>query len=135
MAIEIDTDPARLDLPLIHEFLSTKAYWAVGRPLGHVQRAIANSLNFGAYQDGRQVGFTRVVTDRATFAWVCDVFVLESHRGQGISKRMMESVVAHPELLGLRRILLATRDAHELYRRYGFRELPQPGRWMAIENL
>lgn len=135
MAIEIDTDPARLDLPLIHEFLSTKAYWAVGRPLDHVQRAIANSLNFGAYQDGRQVGFTRVVTDRATFAWVCDVFVLESHRGQGISKRMMESVVAHPELLGLRRILLATRDAHELYRRYGFRELPQPGRWMAIENL
>lgn len=135
MAIEIDTDPARLDIPLIHEFLSTQAYWAVGRPLEHVRRAIANSLNFGAYEDGRQVGFTRVVTDRATFAWVCDVFVLESHRGQGISKRLMEAVVAHPELQGLRRILLATRDAHELYRRYGFRELPQPGRWMAIENL
>ena len=130
----IDTDPARLDVGLIHEFLSQRAYWALGRTREQVERSIANSLNFGAYEGGRQVGFARVVTDRATFAWVCDVFVLESHRGQGISKQLMTAVVEHPELQGLRRILLATRDAHGLYRQSGFEALPHPERWMVIEK-
>ena len=130
----IDTDPARLDVGLIHEFLSQRAYWALGRTREQVERSIANSLNFGAYEGGRQVGFARVVTDRATFAWVCDVFVLESHRGQGISKQLMTAVVEHPELQGLRRMVLATRDAHGLYRQSGFEALPHPERWMVIEK-
>jgi GNAT superfamily N-acetyltransferase len=127
----ISTDRARLDLELIHEFLSRSTYWAQGRPTTIVQRSIENSLCFGVYKGAQQVGFARVVTDRATFAWLCDLFVVEAHRGQGLGKWLVECIVAHPDLQTLRIFLLATRDAHELYRRHGgFQELPAPDRLM-----
>ncbi len=128
---EISTDPARLDIPLIHLWLSEQSYWSRGIPRDIVERAIANSLNFAVYhaQDG-QVGFSRVISDRATFAYLADVFVLEAHRGKGLSKRLMEAVVAHPELQGLRRWLLATHDAHGLYERFGFAHLKIANRLM-----
>lgn len=129
--LTISTDKARLDVELIHAFLSQHAYWALGRPREVVQRSIENSLCFGVYDQEQQVGFARVVTDYATFAWLCDVFILETHRGRGLGKRLVENIVAHPALRGLRRLLLATRDAHELYRRHGgFEALQAPDRWM-----
>ena len=128
---EVSTDPARLDLALIHEFL-TGTYWSPGIPRDIVERAIAGSLNFGAYVSEGQVGFVRVVTDRATFAYLCDVFVLEAWRGQGVSKLLMECVMAHPELQNLRRWMLATADAHGLYRQFGFSSLSKPERMMEI---
>jgi GNAT superfamily N-acetyltransferase len=135
---QVSTDPTRLDVHLIHEFLSEHSYWARGIPRDVVARAIANSLCFGVYalgdtnpdSDWRQVGFARVSTDRATFAYLADVFILPEYRGQGLSKRLMEAVLAHPDLQGLRRWMLATADAHELYRRFGFAELSQPDRFM-----
>ena len=127
----ITTDKARLDVAIIHRYLSQESYWAQGRPRDVVERSIAESLCFGALHDGETVGFARVVTDKSTFAWLCDVFVLPEHQGHGLGKRLVEAVIGHPDLQGLRRILLATRDAHELYRRYGgFVELPSPERWM-----
>ena len=95
-----------------------------------VRRSIDNSLPFGVYRGGELVGFARVVTDYATFAWLADVFILKEHRGRGLSKWLMEVILAHPELQGFRRWVLATKDAHELYRRFGFRELHRPERWM-----
>jgi GNAT superfamily N-acetyltransferase len=128
----LSTDRARLDLDLIHDFLSHASYWAQGRPLEVVQKSIEHSLCFGVYADAQQVGFARVVTDFATFAWLCDLFVVESHRGQGLGIWLVECIVAHPDLRDLRIFLLATRDAHELYRRHGrFEALEQPGKWMA----
>jgi GNAT superfamily N-acetyltransferase len=131
----IDTDPARLDLGVVHGFLAA-SYWAEGIPRDVVERSVAGSLNFGLYRDGaaavagEQAGFARVVTDRATFAYLADVFVLEAHRGRGLSKWLMECVTAHPDLQGLRRWVLLTRDAHGLYRRYGFADVANPERWM-----
>jgi GNAT superfamily N-acetyltransferase len=133
-AYVVSSDPDRLDRDAIHRFLSSEAYWSAGVPRGVVERAVANSINFGAYLDGEQVGYARVVTDRATFAWLCDVFVVPRHRGNGVSKMLMEAVVAHPDLSGLRNFLLATRDAHGLYERYGFKPLAEPERWMAIRK-
>jgi GNAT superfamily N-acetyltransferase len=128
----LSTDPARLDLARIHDYLSRESYWAQGRPLEVVQRSVEHSLCFGIYHGAEQAAFARVVTDRATFAWLCDVFVLEAHRGRGLGKWLVESVVAHPELQGLKLFLLATRDAHELYRHYGgFQPLPAPEKMMA----
>ena len=119
----ISDDPSRLDLDLIHDFLGGESYWARGRSRERVERSVANSLPFGIYRaDGRQVGFARVVTDRATFAWLADVFIVAEERGRGLSKWLVECILAHPELQNLRRWLLATRDAQELYRRYGFAE-------------
>ena len=126
----ISDDRERLDLETIHRFLSTESYWAVGRPLEVVRRSIEGSLAFGLYRDSRQVGFARVVTDYATFAWIADVFVLESERGQGLSKWMMQVILSHPELQGFRRWVLATKDAHGLYKQFGFMELNRPERWM-----
>lgn len=128
-AIEIDTNPARLDLTVIHAFLTT-SYWATGIPLDVVERSIDGSLCFGVYDGNEQVGFARVVTDRATFAYLADVFVLPSHRGRGLATRLMDTIVAHPDLQGLRRWLLATRDAHALYARYGFTALAAADRFM-----
>jgi GNAT superfamily N-acetyltransferase len=116
---------------MIHEYLSERSYWALGRPLEIVRRSIENSLCFGVYEGDRQVGFARVVTDYATFAWLCDVFVLESYRGQGLGKWLIETVAVHPALQSLRLFLLATSDAHELYQRYGgFEVLTHPEKWM-----
>ena len=125
----ISTDAARLDLDVIHGFLTT-SYWAEGIPREIVARAIANSLCFGIYQGARQVGFARVVSDYATFAYIADVFVVESHRGRGLSKALMAAVVSHPHLQGFRRWLLGTRDAHGLYRKFGFDAPPYPDRMM-----
>jgi GNAT superfamily N-acetyltransferase len=132
----ISTDRTRLDVEFIHEFLSNSAYWAQGRPLDTVRRSIEGSLCFGVYNGAQQVGFGRAVTDRATFAWLCDLFVVEGHRGRGLGKWLVECIVAHPDLKALRIFLLATRDAHELYRRYGgFQDLPAPGRFMARRRV
>ncbi len=127
---EISDDRARLDIAVIHRFLSTETYWATGRDVATVQRSIDNSHPFGVYKDGNLVGFARVVTDYATFAWLADVFVLSEFRGQGLSKWLVEVILDHPELQGFRRWVLATKDAHELYRKYGFHDLKRPERWM-----
>jgi GNAT superfamily N-acetyltransferase len=127
----ISTEKSRLDLHVIHDFLSTQAYWALNRPLEMVRTAIENSICFGLYEGDSQIGFARVVTDYATFAWLCDVFILPEHRSQGLGKWLVECIVTHPQLAPLRRIVLATRDAHELYRKYGnFTNLRTPERWM-----
>ncbi|SDX79535.1 GNAT family N-acetyltransferase [Hymenobacter psychrophilus] len=129
------SDPNLLDVPLIHEYLSQQSYWGLGMPLETLERAIANSLNFGLYgPDGRQAAFARVVTDRATFAWLCDVFVLPEFQGQSLGKQLMQTVFAHPDLQDLRRFLLATLDAHSLYRRFGFQDLAAPDRYLEIKK-
>ncbi len=127
--LEISTEVERLDVDLIHRFLSEESYWARGRAREVTQRAIDHSICFGAYVDGRQVGFARVVTDRATFAWLADVFILDDYRGRGYGKTLVAAVLNHPDLRGLRRWLLATKDAHGLYAPYGFAPVP-PERFM-----
>ena len=127
----ISTDPQRLDIDAIHAFLS-RSFWAEGIPKELVEKAIANSLSFGLFDDGSQVGFARVVTDRATFAYLCDVYVLESHRGRGLGKWLIEAVMAHPDLQALRRFQLVTRDAHSLYAPYGFAAPSDPEWQMEI---
>lgn len=130
----LSTDPARLDVDMIHRFLSQEAYWAIGRPRQVVEKTIQNSLCFGVYCRGQQVGFARLVTDRATFAWLCDVFILPEHRGRGAGKFLIAGIRRHPELQGLRRWLLATRDAHGLYSQYGFKPVDRPESLMEILN-
>jgi GNAT superfamily N-acetyltransferase len=130
----LSTDRRLLDLALIHRFLSEQSYWAPGIPRETVERSIANSLCFGLFHESEQVGFARMVTDRATFAWLGDVFVIDAHRGQDLGKWMIESILKHPELQGLRRILLGTRDAHTLYTRFGFTPLGDPSRFLEIHT-
>ena len=127
---EIDTDKRRLDIAAIYRFLSTESYWAKSRTLEQTLIAIENSLCFGLFKGREQVGFARVITDKATFAYLGDVYVLEQHRGNGLSKWLMKTIIEQPDLQGLRRWLLATRDAHGLYEQYGFRVLVHPERWM-----
>jgi GNAT superfamily N-acetyltransferase len=127
----VSTDPARLDVEAIHAFLAT-SYWAEGIPRETVERSLRGSLCFGLYHGDRQIGLARVITDGATFAYLCDVYVLPEARGQGLGKWLMQCVMAHPDLQGLRRFSLATRDAHELYRPFGFTEVQNPGRLMEI---
>lgn len=129
----ISTDVARLDIDAIHAYL-TRSYWAEGIPRDLVARSIEGSLCFGLYGGSGQIGFARVITDRATFAYLCDVYVLEEHRGAGLGKWLMEAVVSHPALQGLRRFVLATRDAHGLYAKFGFKPLADPGRYMEIRR-
>lgn len=124
--LEISDDKGRLDVPLIHRFLSEEAYWSLGIPLATVQRAINHSLCFGGYVDGQQVAFARVITDRATFGYLSDVFVLPAHRGRGHSKALMAAILAHPALQGLRRLMLATSDAQGLYAGFGFQAPAYP---------
>jgi GNAT superfamily N-acetyltransferase len=131
-AFTISTDPARLDVALIHSFLAERSYWARGIPLDVLRRAIAGSLCFGIYEGNQQVGFARAITDRATFAYLGDVFVLETHRGQGLSKWLLECILAHPDLQGLRRFNLVTADAHGLYQAFGFGPLAHPERHLEI---
>ena len=126
----ISTDPSKLDLKVIHGYLSGESYWAQGRPLDVMQRALEHSLNFGVYLGDEQVGLARIVTDYATFAWLCDVFILEPHRGQGLGKWLIQTVVAHPALQGVLTVL-GTRDAHGLYQGYGgFEPMQDLERWM-----
>ena len=129
---EISTEKSRLDLTLIHRFLCDQSYWAANIPLDLVRTAVENSLCFGAYDGGAQIGFARVVTDYATFAYVADVFVVPSHRGAGAGRELMAAMVAHPALQRLRRWHLVTRDAHRLYEQFGFRPLRAPERHMEI---
>ncbi len=133
MAYDVSTDPRRLDLDVISAFLSRESYWARGRPRALVERSVANSLCFGVYHDGRQVGFARVVTDRAVFAYLMDVFVLAEHRGRGVGKRLLRAVLDHPDLQGLRLFALRTRDAHGLYAQFGFHALADPETVMVIQ--
>jgi GNAT superfamily N-acetyltransferase len=126
----ISTDRSRLDIDLIHDFISNHSYWGRGRAREVVQRSIENSMAFGLYQGEQQVGFARIVTDYATFAWVADVFIVPEHRGRGLSKWLMEVIIAYPTLQGFRRWVLSTKDAHGLYEQFGFIKLHRPERWM-----
>ena len=136
----ITTDKRKINIEYLHGFLS-HVYWSAGIPMAVVKKAVKGSLCFGIYHDqiqaspaGRQVGFARMITDGATFAYLADVFIDESYRGRGLSKWLMEVIMAHPDLQGLRRMLLSTRDAHSLYKKYGFTELTYVDRWMQIHN-
>ncbi len=126
----ISTDRNKLQLDIIHKFLSEESYWAKERTREQTERAIENSLSFGVYKGEKQIGFARVVTDYATFAYIGDVFILNEFRGRGLSKWLMETIVNYPDLQNLRRWILATRDAHALYEKFGFTELKVPERWM-----
>ncbi|KOG45050.1 GNAT family N-acetyltransferase [Streptomyces sp. NPDC059558] len=131
---EISTDAARLDVALVHRWLSEDAYWALGRSRQKQEDAIAHSLNFGLYDQasGAQLAYARVVTDRATFAWLCDVYVDPGARGKGLGGALVDTVCAHLEPYGLRRVMLATADAHAVYARSGFEPLATPEKWMAL---
>ncbi|HEX7758159.1 MAG TPA: GNAT family N-acetyltransferase [Caulobacteraceae bacterium] len=132
---EIDDNPDRFDLPTAHDWITSDSYWAAGIPLGTFEKAIRGSLVVGAYDTGGQMAaMARVVTDRATFGWVCDVFVEPSRRGAGLGKALMSFIKSHPDLQGFRRLLLATRDAHGLYAQSGFAPLQGAEKWMEIWN-
>jgi GNAT superfamily N-acetyltransferase len=131
--LSISTDPARLDLDTITDMLS-RSYWAAGRTREVVARSVEHSLVFGIYDGEKQIGLARIVSDYTTFAWLCDVFIHEDYRGRGIGKWLMETILSYPELQGLRRFMLATRDAHGLYLQYGFKPLTRPDRWMEKFN-
>ena len=132
--LEISTDPVRIDVDVVYGFLST-SYWAETRPREVVERSIANSIPFGAYTAGRQVAFARVVTDRAVFAYLADVFVVPEFRGQGISKALMRAILSHPDLASVTMMFLRTRDAHGLYAQFGFASLPSPEEMMVRRPL
>ena len=130
----ISTNKHRLNVQYIHHFLSTQSYWAENVPIDVVERSIEGAMCFGVYANGKQIGFARVITDCATFAYLADVFIDPCFRGQAIGKWLMEVIIAHPNLQGLRSFMLATRDAHELYKKVGFRALESPERFMRITN-
>lgn len=128
----ISTDKLKLDAASIHDYLSNHSYWSGGIPFETVERSLENSVCFGLYENEKQIGFARVVTDKATFAYLGDVYVLEEYRGRGLSKWLMECVLKHPELQGFRRWMLLTRDAQELYRKFGFTVFHAPERCMEL---
>jgi predicted GNAT family N-acyltransferase len=130
----ISTDKSKLDLAFIHGFLSRESYWSKNIPFELVRTAVNNSLNFGVFYKDRQIGYARVITDYATIAYLGDVFIIPEFRGQGLSKWMMEKLMHHPDLQGLRRWILLTRDAHELYKKYGWKEIASPEKWMEKHN-
>ena len=130
----VSCDPERLDVALVAEFLASSSYWAEGIPVATVEKSLQNSLCFALLHNERQIGFARVITDRATFAYLGDVFVLSDYRGRGLSKWLMQCVVNHPDLQNLRRWVLATRDAHGLYQKFGFTELRKPEIFMELHN-
>ena len=129
----ISTDPSKLDVDAIADML-TRAYWAQGRTREKIARYLQYSLTFGVYDGDRQIGLARIVSDYTTFAWLCDVFIHEDYRGHGLGKWLLETIHAHPDLQGLRRWMLATRDAHGLYKQFGWTPLPNPERWMEKFN-
>jgi GNAT superfamily N-acetyltransferase len=131
----ISDDPARFDLAKAHDWISRESYWGQGIPFATFEKAVRGSLVFAAYgPEGAMVAMARVVTDRATFGWICDVFVEDAHRGSGVGKQLMVALLAHPDLQGFRRMHLATRDAHGLYARFGFVPLTKVENWMEIRN-
>lgn len=132
--VTISFDPAQVDRDRVYGWLSNEAYWSTGLPRDVFERAVENSLVASAIAGGEQVAFARVITDRATYAWLCDVFVAAHARGRGVGRRLIGAIIEHPELQGLRRWALRTRDAHELYRRFGFTELEKPQRCMERHN-
>ena len=129
----ISTEKEKMDIDLIHSFLN-RTYWAEGISKEIIRRSIEGSLCFGVFENDKQIGFARMITDKATFAYLADVFIIEEYRGHGLSKWLMEVIMSHPDLQGLRRIMLATRDAHELYKKFGFTPLNNVDRWMHIHN-
>ena len=130
----ISTDRSKLDIDAIHDFLSTKAYWCLNIPKENVEISIKNSLCFGLYENNKQIGFARIITDYSTIAYLGDVYVLEEYRGRGLSKWLIETIMNFPELQGLRRWILLTGDAHELYRKYGWTDLADSSKWMELHN-
>lgn len=130
----ISTDKSKLDIDTIHQFLSTKAYWCINIPKDTVQTSIQHSLCFGVYQDHKQIGFARIISDFSTIAYLSDVFILDEYRGQGLSKWLIKNIMIHPGLQGLRRWILLTGDAHGLYRQFGWTEIADPTRWMEIHD-
>jgi len=130
----ISDDPARLDLDVIHGFISQSSYWAQEIPRALLERALRHSMCWGVYTDAAQVGFARVTTDRATFAYLADVFILPEHRGKGLSKALVAAILAHPDLQGLRRWMLVTADAQKLYESFGFQAVAKPERYMEIHR-
>lgn len=130
----LSTDPAKIDLPTVHRYLSESSYWAKNIPFDVFRTSVQNALCFGIYENGRQAGFARVITDRATFGYIGDVFILDAYRGRGLSKWLMQCILEHPELQGFRRWILATADAHGLYAQSGFNPLAKPDRWMELHN-
>jgi N-acetylglutamate synthase-like GNAT family acetyltransferase len=131
----ISTDKSKLDIDAIHDFLTNRSYWALGRSMDTVKRSIDNCLCFGMYNsEGKQVGFARVLTDYAIFAYIMDVFILEDYRKQGLGKKLMDHIMQHQHLQGLNRIMLATKDAHSLYEKQGFKVTAMPDNLMEIVN-
>ncbi|AJQ93712.1 GNAT family N-acetyltransferase [Gynuella sunshinyii] len=131
---QFSSDPKDMDVSAIHQFLS-RSYWSEGLPMSVLQKAMKNSMCFGIFtSDRQQVGFARMITDKATFAYLADVYILEAHRGKGLSKWLVKNILEHPDLQGLRRILLATRDAHELYARFGFEAVQDAKPFMQINH-
>ena len=128
----VSTDKTRLDLPSIHQFLSTQAYWSLNIPFTTVKRSVENSLCFGVYFGPQQVGFARVITDYATIAYLGDVFIIPEHRGKGLSKKLVDEIMTHPDLQGMRRWILLTGDAHGLYRQFGWEPIAKPELYMEI---
>jgi GNAT superfamily N-acetyltransferase len=129
---KISTDKSKLDVTVIHSFLSS-SYWAEEIPIGIVQKSIDNSLCFGVYNNDKQIGFARVITDYATFGYLADVFIIEEERGKGLSKWLMKSILKHNQLQNLRNFCLMTRDAHSLYEIFGFKNIPVPKNFMSIK--
>jgi N-acetylglutamate synthase-like GNAT family acetyltransferase len=128
--VVVSTDKARIDVPLVFDFLHNRAYWSKGVPRERVERAIEHSMCFGVYREAEQLGFARVITDLTGFAYIADVFIVEAARGRGIGKKLMRAILAHPELQGIRRFMLATHDAHDLYKQLGFTPLAHPEHMM-----
>jgi N-acetylglutamate synthase-like GNAT family acetyltransferase len=133
--ILISTDKSKLNLQLIHDFLANQSYWAANISIEIVEKSIENSVAFGVYKNNQQIGFCRIISDFATFAYLADVFIVNEFRGQGISKLLVESIFQHPDLQGLRRFLLATQDAHGLYAKFGFKALDNPDLFMQIKRV
>jgi GNAT superfamily N-acetyltransferase len=130
----ISTEKTKLDIDAIHEFLSTKAYWCLNIPKEKVLTSIQNSICFGVYEDKKQIGFARIITDYSTIAYLGDVYILEEYRGKGLSKWLISTIMDFPSLQGLRRWILLTGDAHELYRKYGWTDIADPSKWMELHN-
>lgn len=132
--LHITTDKEKLDVTMIHRFLTNEAYWCKGISREKVAAAIDNSLNFGIYQDGEQVGYARIISDFTTIAYLGDVFIVKEHRGKGLSKLLLTEIMHHPTLQGLRRWILLTGDAHGLYRQFGWKDIADPAKWMELHD-